>query len=83
MAFTGTTDATGKVTIAVPAGTFTVDDPTVPAGFTKAPAQTGVAVAAGASVALQFQVTAPTGSLVVTVVDQFGKSVPGVVISAA
>jgi len=81
MAFTGTTDATGKATIAVPAGTYTVSD-TPPAGYQAAPAQLGVAVATGMSVAVNFSMQAPQGEVVVTVVDQFGNPVPGVVVTA-
>jgi hypothetical protein len=81
MTWSGTTDSTGKVTIAVPAGTYTVSD-TPPSGYTAAPSQTGVSVAAGASVALTFQVQAAAGSVVVTVVDQFGRPVQGVVVTA-
>lgn len=85
--YTGTTDATGKVALGqgtppqVPAGTYTVSN-VPPSGYTAAPAQTGVNVATGASVALTFQVQAPAGTLVVTVVDQFGNPVAGVKVTA-
>ena len=82
MAFTGTTDANGKAAIVVPAGTYTVSD-APPAGYQAAPSQSGVAVAAGASVAVNFSVQAPQGEVVATVVDQFGNPVAGVVVSIA
>ena len=81
MALTGTTDATGQVTIAVPAGKYTVTD-VPPAGYTAAPAQT-VDVTAGTEVPVSFVVQAPAGSLRCTVVDQTGRVLSGVLISVA
>ena len=82
MAFTGTTDSTGKVTIAVPAGTYTVSN-TPPAGFTAAAPSAGVSVTAGATTSLTITDQAPAGSLAVTIVDQFGRIVAGALVSAS
>ncbi len=81
MALTGTTDASGTVTIAnVPAGQVTVSA-TPPAGFSTPPSQT-VAVTAGQTVSVKFQVTAE-GTLSASVVDQSGAPVAGVVVAVS
>lgn len=79
MAYTGTTDATGTVTIQVPAGTYTVSD-APPSGYTAAPSQS-VTVVAGATVDVKFQVTAPDGTVVASVVDTTGHPVSGVTVT--
>lgn len=68
--YTGTTDATGKLSIAV-VGTCTVGNaPT--ADYAAAPTQAGVVVAAGTHVSLTFQVTAQPAAYAWVCTDSHG-----------
>lgn len=69
--YTGTTDATGKVSIPVPAGTYTVSG-VLPVLYLVAPNQAGVAVTTGAVTPLTFQVTAGQAAYAWVCTDSHG-----------
>ena len=82
MAETATVGSTNPTVIKVPPGAYTLTV-TPPAGYAGPAPITGLVVASGQELSVSVVETAPLGSLVVTVTDQFGRVVSGTILSVA